>query len=61
MNYSRFGGICELESEQAVDPLRGHTETAALFASKESLFAHSDVRKSSLNELFYTKELQMCA
>ena len=28
MNYSRFGAICELESEQVVAPLRGRTETA---------------------------------
>ena len=56
MNYSRFGGICELDSEQAVAPLRGHTETAAQFASKESRFAHSDVRKSSINVLFIIHE-----
>ena len=28
MNYSRFGAIRELESEQAVAPLRGHAGTA---------------------------------
>ncbi len=28
MNYSRFGAIRELESEQAVAPMRGHAGTA---------------------------------
>ena len=28
MNYSRFGAICELVSEQAERNLCGHTETA---------------------------------
>ncbi len=28
MNYSRFGAIRELESEQAVAPLHGHAGTA---------------------------------
>ena len=61
MNYSLFGAIRELESEQAsgsasVRPCR-NCGVLTLFASKERRFAHSDVRKSSLNVLLYMKEL----
>ena len=51
MNYLWFGANCELESAQAVAPLRGHTETAVW----------RTVWKSVLNVVLYMKELHILA
>ena len=60
MNYSRFGALCNLESAQAVAPLRGHTETAMCRHSRESRFANILTAVKVLCVILHERATDLC-